>query len=103
MKRSVVWSENARQNIREIASYIAADNIEAARRVAATIRKTGDNLGKLATGHPGRMENVYERNVADLPYTIAYSIDPSPGGREVIHILHIIHHARNWTENKWPD
>jgi toxin ParE1/3/4 len=102
LRRSVVWSDEARQDIRGFATYITDHNIAAARKVSAIIRKTGNDLGKLATGHHGRIEDTYEVGVSHLPYIIAYAIERDSQDIESIVILRIIHTARNWTENKWP-
>ena len=99
MKRTVTWSRAALDDLKAQVSYIARDN-PAARRVAATIRKTGDALADFATGHPGRVAETYEKSVSGLPYIIAYAIDVR-GDEEVIVVLHVIHTARDWREGEW--
>ncbi|MDE1146945.1 MAG: type II toxin-antitoxin system RelE/ParE family toxin [Azospirillaceae bacterium] len=49
MKRAVSWSRDALNELIGIARHIAKDNPDAARKVAATIRATGNALG----GRPG--------------------------------------------------
>lgn len=100
MKRAVTWSRAALDDLKAQVSYIAQDNPAAARRVAATIRKTGDALADFATGHLGRVAGTYEKSLGGLPYIIAYAIEVS-GNKETIVVLHVIHTARDWREGKW--
>jgi plasmid stabilization system protein ParE len=80
--------------------YVGSDDIDAANRVASSIRKTGDDLGDFATGHPGRVSGTYEKSVRGLPYVIAYSLSE---GDTVISILRVIHSARDWPDEDWPE
>jgi plasmid stabilization system protein ParE len=89
-------------DIKEQVAHITADNPSAARRVADRIRDTGAALGDRATGRPGRVAGTYEKLVVGLPYIIAYSIT-NKGGREVISILRVIHTARDWPAEEWPE
>jgi toxin ParE1/3/4 len=101
MKRLVIWSRAALDDLKADIVYIARDDSSAARRVANRIRATGDALSDFATGHPGRVEGTYEKSVSGLPYTIAYAIG-ARGPEEVIVVLHVIHTARDWREGEWP-
>jgi toxin ParE1/3/4 len=100
--RSVEWSRDALDDVKEQIAYITADNPSAARRVADRIRDTGVTLGARATGRPGRVTGTYEKPIVGLPYIIAYSIT-SKHGREVISILRVIHMARDWPVGEWPE
>ncbi len=100
MKRPVLWSREALDDLKEQAAFITQNNPAAARRVADRIRDTGKSLGEMATGRPGRVAGSYERPVTRLPYIIAYAL-VFHGGREVIAILRVIH-ARDWPEEDWP-
>lgn len=102
MKRRVLWSRDALDELKEIAAFVAADNPQAARRVAAIIRRTGAKLGAFATGRKGRVGGTYEKPVARLPYIIAYALAPLPDGEAVV-ILRVIHGARDWPEDDWPE
>jgi plasmid stabilization system protein ParE len=99
---AVVWSESALDDLDSAIAYIAADNPVATRRVLDRIGTTGEGLGAVATGRPGRVAGTYEKSVRGLPYIIAYAIQPLAGGRERIVILRVIHGARNWAEGDWP-
>jgi toxin ParE1/3/4 len=102
VKRPVSWSRKALDDIKEQAVFIAQDNPAAARRVADRIRDTGRSLEDMATGRPGRVSGSYEKLVPGLPYILAYAIT-SQGEREVVAILRVIHTARDWREEDWPD
>ena len=101
MKRPVIWTRAAFGDLKAQIDYIARENPAAARRVAERIRATGAALADFATGHPGRVANIYEKSVRGLPYIIAYAIDRRDGV-EAITVLHVIHGARDWREGEWP-
>lgn len=103
MRRPVYWAQSALDEIKDIACYIAADNPQAARQVASALRRAGDKLGQMATGHKGRVSGTYEKLIAKLPYIISYVLHVLPDGKEAITILRIIHTARNWPEEAWPE
>ena len=102
MTRAVRWSRSALDDLKEQVANIARDNPDAARRVAARIRAAGEALGDIATGRPGRVTGTYEKSVARLPYIIAYAIS-AHRGREVVSILRVIHTARDWPAEDWPE
>ena len=102
-KRAVVWQADALDNFDRIGAYIARNNPAAAMRVVDRIEKTGNDLGKAAIGHYGRVEGTYEVGVSRLPYIIAYAVEPDGRGGECIVILHVIHGARDWRAGQWPD
>lgn len=101
MTRPVQWSREALDDFKRQIAYIAADNPDAARRVADHIRETGFALGKTPTGRPGRVAGTYEKLVIGLPYIIAYAI-AAKADRETVSILRVIHTARDWPPGKWP-
>lgn len=100
--RAVVWSQAASDDYDSILSFIAYDSVVRARSVADRIERTCDLLGTLATGRAGRFAGTYEKTVPNLPYTIAYVIEVRPDGAEQITILRVIHDARNWPPDTWP-
>lgn len=81
-------------------THIAADDPDAAARVAAVIRNAGTELGDFATGHPGRISGTYEKSVRGLPYVIAYALTD---GAAAVSVLRVIHTARDWTGEAWPE
>ena len=101
--RPVEWSRAALYDFDRSIAYIAIRNPSAARRVAERIDRTGRLLGEMATGRPGRVTGTYEKVVPGLPYIIAYRLGPLPDGTEKLVILRVIHGARRWLPEKWPD
>ncbi|WP_380783619.1 type II toxin-antitoxin system RelE/ParE family toxin [Sphingomonas sp. R86520] len=102
MTRTVVWSRDALDDLTAQLAYIAADNPDAAHRVAARIGDAGGALGAIPTGRPGRVGGTFEKSVTGLAYVIAYAITVR-GDREEISILHVIHTARDWPAEAWPE
>ncbi|CDX55732.1 MULTISPECIES: type II toxin-antitoxin system RelE/ParE family toxin [unclassified Mesorhizobium] len=102
MKRAVRWSREALDDFKQQVAFIARDNPAAAKRVADRIRATGQNLGDMATGRPGRVAGTYEKPVGRLPYVVAYALRPV-AGRESVVILRVIHTSRDWPAEEWPD
>ena len=102
MNRPVEWTRAALDELKAQIAFIARENSVAARRVAQSIRATGNALQDFATGHAGRVAGTYEKSVGGLPNIIAYAIDRKDGA-ETIAVLHVIHAARDWREGKWPD
>ncbi|SFB17595.1 Plasmid stabilization system protein ParE [Rhizobium sp. NFR07] len=100
--RPVVWSETAHRDALEVLRYIADDNPAAAERIVDAIERSGEQLGKVATGRPGRVAGTYEKSLDRLPYIIAYELR-SIAGRESIVILRIIHTSREWLDEEWPE
>ena len=98
--RQVVWSQSAQDDYLEILRHIAVDDPFAAEKVVDAVAKVGEALGDFATGRPGRVAGTYEKSVAGMPYIIAYSLVDRDG---TVAILRIIHAARNWNEDQWPD
>jgi len=99
--RPVRWSRAALDHLKEQVAFIAIDNREAARKVAARINETALALGERAVGRPGRVSGTSEKRVIGLPYVIAYSVSDRGDG-EVIYILRVIHTARDWPNERWP-
>jgi plasmid stabilization system protein ParE len=101
--RRVVWSIDANVDYREIISYIARDDALAAEKIAVRIRNVVQGLAAMPTGRPGRVSGTYEKVVSSLPYIIAYALGDEPRGHETITVLRVIHGARNWTDENWPE
>ena len=102
MSRSVTWSREALDDIKEQVAFIAQDNPAAARRVADRIRDVGKALGEMAMGRPGRVTGSYEKSVSRLPYIIDYELR-TIAGRECVVIVRVIHTSRDWPAEEWPN
>lgn len=101
--RRVVWSPESRSDLIEIVSFVAEDNPYAASRVVDSLEAVGTRLGRMATGRHGRVTGTYEKIVTRLPYILAYALKAQADGTEVVYILRIIHTARDWPEQEWPE
>jgi toxin ParE1/3/4 len=101
--RRVVWSQDAHNDFRGVIGYIAQDNPAAARRIADRIGQTIQNLAAAPTGRKGRVTGTYEKVVGGIPYIIAYALGDEPSGHETLTILRVIHGARDWREESWPE
>ena len=102
MKRPVVWSRDALDDVKAQIAFIATHNPGAARRVADRLRDVAATLGETATGRPGRVAGTYEKLVPRLPYVIAYALDDALT-RQAVVILRVIHAARDWPLEEWPE
>jgi plasmid stabilization system protein ParE len=101
VKRPVIWSREALDDLKQQIAFIAQDNPAAARRVTDRIRELSQGLGDMATGLPGRVTGTYEKPIGRLPYIIAYELR-STAGRQSVFILRIIHTSRDWPLEEWP-
>ncbi len=89
------YTPRARSDLAEIHDYIAQENLHAARRVIATIRKSAELLlPNPLLGREGRVTGTRELTVGRLPFLLAYRIDA-----DEVQILSVIHTARLWPEN----
>lgn len=96
-----MWSRDALDDLKQQLGYISADDPDAAHKIIARLRSTGDQLADFATGHQGRVSGTYEKSVSGLPYIIAYALTRYQG-REVVAILRVIHTSRDWDAPNWP-
>lgn len=101
MKRRVIWSDDALDELGDALEFLARDDLAVALDIIDKIEAAGNQLGAHATGRPGRVARTFEKSLAKLRYIIAYSIDDNEADG-VITILHVIHGARNWTKGTWP-
>ncbi len=101
--RRVVWSKHAHDDFRGIIGTFAQDMPDAARNVAIRIDRTIRTLAATPTGRQGRVSGTYEKVVRDLPYIVAYALGDEPKNHETITILRVIHGARDWREESWPE
>ena len=90
----VVWSPEARQDLREIHLYLAAENPQAARalqnRIKQAVRLLCDNP---RIGRPGRVPGTRELLISGTSYIVPYQI-----GTKRLDLLRVYHMARKWPE-----
>ncbi|MDP3878016.1 MAG: type II toxin-antitoxin system RelE/ParE family toxin [Methylobacter sp.] len=90
----IVWTEPARQDLREIFEYIAEENPNAARALLAEIRKRAGSLeNNPELGRLGRVEGSRELVLTGTQYILPYRVK-----EQWIQILAVFHSARKWPE-----
>ena len=95
--KPVVWSDTARDELRQAIRHIANEDQSVARLVRERIARTVALLGERPIGRRGRVEGTYEKTVLKTSHIIAYAVSEAE-----ITILHLIHHRRDWPAGKWP-
>lgn len=101
--RRLVWSDRGRRDFREIVAYISERNPPAAAKVAERIDQAARALAHMPTGRRGRVSGTFEKPLPGLPYIIAYALETTPAGDEVLAVLRVIHGARDWPAETWPE
>jgi toxin ParE1/3/4 len=97
--RQFVVLPDARADIAGIIRFIAADNPLAAQRVEARIYEAIESLAFMPIGREGRIKGTLEKLVKGLPYIIAFDVPD----KTTLHVLRVIHGARDWQAGQWPD
>jgi addiction module RelE/StbE family toxin len=86
----IKWLRKALRNLDEEATYIAADNLAAARLV---VRRVFEGVGQLAQqpniGRPGRVPGTRELIVRNSRYIVPYRVRG-----DVVEILRVFHASR---------
>lgn len=100
--RQVVWSETARAEYLKIIGYVAEQNVDGARRIAAAVDQAIERLAERNSGRLGRVEGTFEKSIVGLPYVLAYAENVTSDGVERLVILRVIHTSRNWPPGSWP-
>jgi addiction module RelE/StbE family toxin len=90
----ILWSPQARQDLREIYLYLSADNPTAARALHKRIKQAVALLKENPRiGRPGRVPGTRELVVSGTAYLVPYQIR-----EKRLELLRVYHAAR-----KWPD
>ena len=98
MMRNILWAPGAKKDLQKISYWISRDNPVAANDVLDKIDQCAQKLALSPVGHKGRKDGTWEKVVVGLPYILVYSID-----EEALYVLRIIHGARNWLAQTWPE
>ena len=96
--RKVVWTDEARSELRSAITYIAKDSPPAARLVRQRLTHAVEQLAESPIGRSGRVKGTYEKTVRRTSHIVAYALSD-----QAITILHIIHAKRDWPEGAWPE
>jgi addiction module RelE/StbE family toxin len=90
----IVWTEPARQDLRNIFEYIAEENLKAARSLLGNIKERAILLqDNPLIGRTGRIDGTRELVVTGTQYIIPYRVKDKQ-----IQILAVFHGARKWPE-----
>lgn len=90
----IVWTDPARQDLRDIFEFIAEDNPKAARSLLAEIKERVCVLvNQPQLGRGGRVEGTRELVLTGTHYILPYRVKD-----QQIQILAVFH-----TSRKWPD
>jgi len=88
----IVWSEPARQDLRDIFLYIAEDNPNAARVLLSEIKERAILLqANPLIGRIGRIDGTRELVITGTQYILPYRVKDNQ-----IQILAVFHTARQW-------
>lgn len=91
----LVWTEPARQDLREIFTFIAEENPNAARRLLAEIKERAVLLqDNPQLGRAGRIDGTRELVVVGTQYILPYRLK-----EQQIQILAVFNGARLWPDN----
>lgn len=88
----IVWSEPARQDLRDIFTYIAEDNPNAARTLLNEIKERAVLLqDNPSLGRLGRIEDTRELVLTGTSFILPYRVKDLQ-----IQILAVLHGAKQW-------
>ena len=93
---------DATRDTLDILRHIAEDDPDVAERIVDLIEAAGYRLGTVATGRPGRVAGTFEKSLAPLPWVLCYAVHGGPDAERIL-ILRVIHTARNWPKDRWPE
>ncbi len=92
---ALAWQARALEDLAHIRDYIAADNPEAARRIARRLHDAVQSLREMPEiGRPGRVPGTRELVVAGTPFIIPYRVRDG-----IVEILRVMHAARRWPDS----
>jgi plasmid stabilization system protein ParE len=91
----VVFSQNAANDLEEIADWIARDNPERARRFVAELVKSSKSIGRAPRSYPfvDKARDPKLRRRIHRSYLIFFDIGP-----DAVEILHVVHGARDYAQ-----
>lgn len=97
--RIVEWSDRAAVDFAKQLAFIAADNEFNAARVRKRVTDATELLGLSHTGRLGRMDGTFEKYVPKTSLIIVYAFPD----KERLIVVRVIHAARNFRRNRWPE
>ena len=95
--RRVVWSGEALEELEDAMEFVGTESVSARHKLVERIKSALVALAEMPIGRQGRVKGSYEWYVKRTGYIVAYSLDETS-----LHVLHLIHGARDWPEDAWP-
>lgn len=91
----LIWSPEARVDLREMVLYLADKNPYAAKTLYERIEDAAASLiDNPYIGRPGRVPGTRELVIPDTRYILPYQTQP-----DRVEILRVYHSAKRWPEN----
>ena len=92
---TIIWSDEALDDLSSLRSYISKDSPKAAQRMALTIISAVENLlaDNSELGRAGRVPGTRELVIPRTPYVIPYRVASG-----TVQILRVYHRARRWPD-----
>ena len=91
----VIWSPEARQDLRDIYLYLATENPDASRALQERIKQGVQLLrDNPHIGRPGRVSGTRELVISGTSYIVPYRIR-----EKRLELLRVYHTARKWPEH----
>ena len=89
---NLIWSPEARGDLREMVAYLSEKNPYAARALCERIEAVAAEIIETPyIGRPGRVPGTRELVITNTPYVLPYQIRS-----DSIEILRVYHAARKW-------
>ena len=95
--RRIIWSGDALDDIDDMVDFVGRENPDAADLILDRIEDAVNLLADMPVGRQGRVKGTYEWYVKRSSYIIVYALTETS-----LHVVHIIHAARDWPEDSWP-
>jgi toxin ParE1/3/4 len=91
----ILWTEPARQDLREIFTYVSEEDPQAARVLLTEIKeRVGVLVSQPQLGRAGRVEGTRELVLTGTSYILPYRLKD-----QQIQILAVFHDAREWPQD----
>lgn len=92
MPARLAWTPSAARDLGEFLGFVAADDPEAADRLAARLREAARRLLSFpGLGRPGRVHDTRELVVPGTPVILAYRVHA-----DQVEILRVLHAKQQW-------
>ena len=99
MSRRIVWAPRATKDFFQQLEYISRNSPQNAELVGQRVLDRVAALAHMATGRAGRVFGTYEIHVPKTSMIISYELPDA----KTLHVLRLIHAARDWPGGGWPE